>query len=566
MQRFMRSQSPEESSSTVSHWNKKDDSNVTPDSSNICTNDNQVDQNVVECVDERAALANLIANLTLDTEENKTILKQLKKANASLTQELEKCKTNLDETNSALGEAIRLLALKDIEIKEGLKTKAYEISVLNQKHDELVKKSLLTRSQLEGYLKENTKVISDLKVKEEKDIDKMIENGQTNLPQNIKQAEIHSNVLKPGMYRISTTTTQNREPQLPHASRNTNPHVSKSSGVNHTQVRADPQLKYMNDVNARTRKPNVVPIRVVNEEYKSGMKWRIAKNCPSEIHGHKSTLDQRIWMPKTGKPICPNVPSSFNSLAELYTSSYIIVELWNYKAHDGLTLSYINVQGSTFVLCEISKAKRSSFKSKVFQVPKEGWKMLTMDLVGPMRIESIHIKFDEIKEMMSDHTSSDLAPQRQEMSVENVSSGLVPQGQKASDYDNSDPVPPRQNVVPTAEKTDSSQQSLVITCKLDVKKNRLHCNALSASLCSSNWTRTPLQDLWLQLQQNTVVLGSLSPVQSNLMQPRQIHGQSTSIRGLTSIKEQDRFKYLVRRIGMRCLTLAELEVLTNETA
>ncbi|GJS12278.1 retrovirus-related pol polyprotein from transposon TNT 1-94 [Tanacetum coccineum] len=46
-------------------------------------------------------------------------------------------------------------------------------------------------------------------------------------------------------------------------------------------------------------------------------------------------------------------------------------------------------------------------------------------------VESIHIKFDEIKEMMSDHNSSDLAPQRQEMSVENVSSGLVPQGQKA---------------------------------------------------------------------------------------------------------------------------------------
>ncbi|GJX23295.1 hypothetical protein Tco_0227740 [Tanacetum coccineum] len=46
-------------------------------------------------------------------------------------------------------------------------------------------------------------------------------------------------------------------------------------------------------------------------------------------------------------------------------------------------------------------------------------------------------------QMMSDHNSSDLAPQRQEMSVENVSSGLVPQGQKASDYDNSDPVPPR---------------------------------------------------------------------------------------------------------------------------
>ncbi|GJW48942.1 retrovirus-related pol polyprotein from transposon TNT 1-94 [Tanacetum coccineum] len=195
---------------------EKDDSNVIPDSSNICTNDNQVDQNAAECVDERAALANLIANLTLDTEENKTILKQLKKANASLTQELKECKTNLDESSRALGEAtssrdsslialqtkqtelekytalndltsdykilqtklnetLGLLALKDIDIKEGLKTKTYEISVVNQKHDELVKKSLLTRSQFEGQLKEKTKVISDLKVKEGKDIDTMIE-------------------------------------------------------------------------------------------------------------------------------------------------------------------------------------------------------------------------------------------------------------------------------------------------------------------------------------------------------------------------------------------------------
>ncbi|GJU06192.1 hypothetical protein Tco_1122622 [Tanacetum coccineum] len=175
-----------------------------------------VDQNAAECVDERAALANLIANLTLDTEENKTVLKQLKKANASLTQELKECKTNLDESSRALGEAtssrdsslialqtkqtelekytalndltsdykilqtklnetLGLLALKDIDIKEGLKTKTYEISVVNQKHDELVKKSLLTRSQFEGQLKEKSKVISDLKVKEGKDIDTMIE-------------------------------------------------------------------------------------------------------------------------------------------------------------------------------------------------------------------------------------------------------------------------------------------------------------------------------------------------------------------------------------------------------
>ena len=38
------------------------DSNGIPDSSNMCNNDNQVDQNAAECDDERVALANLIEN------------------------------------------------------------------------------------------------------------------------------------------------------------------------------------------------------------------------------------------------------------------------------------------------------------------------------------------------------------------------------------------------------------------------------------------------------------------------------------------------------------------------
>ncbi|GKC95497.1 hypothetical protein Tco_1160939 [Tanacetum coccineum] len=54
---------------------EKDDSNVIPDSSDMCDNDIQNDQNAEECDDERVALANLITNLTLDTEENKKILK-----------------------------------------------------------------------------------------------------------------------------------------------------------------------------------------------------------------------------------------------------------------------------------------------------------------------------------------------------------------------------------------------------------------------------------------------------------------------------------------------------------
>ncbi|GKF55715.1 hypothetical protein Tco_0166055 [Tanacetum coccineum] len=54
---------------------EKDDSNVTLDSSNI------------------------------NTEENKKVLKQLKKANASLTQEPKDCNSKLDESNKALRES-----------------------------------------------------------------------------------------------------------------------------------------------------------------------------------------------------------------------------------------------------------------------------------------------------------------------------------------------------------------------------------------------------------------------------------------------------------------------------
>nr|GEV75203.1 hypothetical protein [Tanacetum cinerariifolium] len=53
-------------------------------------------------------------------------------------------------------------------------------------------------------------------------------------------------------------------------------------------------------------------------------------------------------------------------------------------------------------------------------------------------VESIHIYFDEIKEMF-------------ETSVANDTSGLVPQQQKALDYDNSDPVPQLQNVSSSAD-------------------------------------------------------------------------------------------------------------------
>ncbi|GJW07209.1 retrovirus-related pol polyprotein from transposon TNT 1-94 [Tanacetum coccineum] len=75
---------------------EKVDSNVIPDSSNMCNNEDRADQNADECDDERAVLANLIANLKLDTDKNKKIQKQLKKANTPLSHKLRECKSALE--------------------------------------------------------------------------------------------------------------------------------------------------------------------------------------------------------------------------------------------------------------------------------------------------------------------------------------------------------------------------------------------------------------------------------------------------------------------------------------
>ncbi|GJT84741.1 retrovirus-related pol polyprotein from transposon TNT 1-94 [Tanacetum coccineum] len=258
------------------------------------------------------------------------------------------------------------------------------------------------------------------------------------------------------MYRIASTTTQTRTPQLPHASRNTNPHMSKSSGVIHTTSVSRPQLKsyqvkdkvvpnisqvkftkkevednhrissiskktksvtacndslnsrtsnvnavcadcgkcvfnsdhdacvsrYLKDVNARTKKPKVVPISASKPKRKANKsvatphkktvasdttiqksksyykelyentnqewKWWIAKRCPTGYTWTQKPLrTKQIWMPKIRKAnestsISPtidivsritnvlkisnslgstlsNVPSSSNSLADCTT-------------------------------------------------------------------------------------------------------------------------------------------------------------------------------------------------------------------------------------------------------
>nr|GEY87105.1 hypothetical protein [Tanacetum cinerariifolium] len=117
---------------------QNDTGNVIPDAPDMCDDDIQNDQNDVESDDESVELANLIANLKLDVDENKKIQKQLKKANTTLAQELKECKTILAETSKTLGESI--------SVQDSCKTKVITDLKLKEEHD--IDKMLSTKKQL----------------------------------------------------------------------------------------------------------------------------------------------------------------------------------------------------------------------------------------------------------------------------------------------------------------------------------------------------------------------------------------------------------------------------------
>ncbi|GJS99334.1 hypothetical protein Tco_0820504 [Tanacetum coccineum] len=106
---------------------EKVDSNTTPDSSDVCNNDFEDDQNADNQEDERVVLANLIANLKLDTDENEKIQKQLKRANASLTHELNKCKYALAKSNDIHDRCRSALHYQEIELEKYKKYKDFQI-------------------------------------------------------------------------------------------------------------------------------------------------------------------------------------------------------------------------------------------------------------------------------------------------------------------------------------------------------------------------------------------------------------------------------------------------------
>nr|GEW24835.1 cryptochrome1c [Tanacetum cinerariifolium] len=228
---------------------EQDDSNVTPDSPDMCDNDIQIDQNAE---DERVALANLIANLKHDIDENKKIQKQLKKANASLAHELKECKSILAKTSKTLKESN---SIQDSCL----------VSLQNKQTE--FKRPHHRRTQMKDKVMPNNSQVKDKKTKVED---------------------------RPRISSISNKTKSVTTCNDSLKSRTSNVNVVCDT-YGKCLVDSDHfacVTKLLNDVNARTKKPNVVPIST--RKPKGHANKSVATPLRKQLHQNPLAINPRV--------------------------------------------------------------------------------------------------------------------------------------------------------------------------------------------------------------------------------------------------------------------------------
>ncbi|GJR78348.1 retrovirus-related pol polyprotein from transposon TNT 1-94 [Tanacetum coccineum] len=259
------------------------------------------------------------------------------------------------------------------------------------------------------------------------------------------------------MYQINTRTTQTRAPQLPQTSRNTDPRVSTSTGVNHRTNVSRPPLK------STQMKDKVVPknsqvkfkkievedqhrissifnntksVTACNDSLKSRtlnvnavcatcgkmivqlILFIVDSGCTKHMTGNLKLLCNFVEKYLGNNLLTGNRGSDLYSISLQETTSSTPIcfmakasptqaWLWHQRLSH-LNFDYINLLSKKDIMiglpklkyvkdqlcssCEVSKAKRSSFKTKAVPSSKGRLNLLHMELCGPMRVKSINRK------------------------------------------------------------------------------------------------------------------------------------------------------------------------------
>nr|GEV71922.1 retrovirus-related Pol polyprotein from transposon TNT 1-94 [Tanacetum cinerariifolium] len=305
-----------------------------------------------------------------------------------------------------------------------------------------------------------------------------------------RQAVSNTNALKPGMYRIDNMKTQTRAPQSPQTVRTTNPHVSTSTGVNHKTNVSRPQhmsnqlkdkvvsnnsqivqlilfivdsgctkhvtgnLKLCNfvekflglnhnlflvgqfcDTDLEVAFPkSTCFVRDIQEE---GIKHQTSTTRTPEQNGVVERSNRTLVEAARTMLLASKLPLFFWAEAiatACYTQNRSIIILTHDKTAYHIindrkpSIKHLNIFGC---ICYLTRDGENLDKMKEKGDPyilvgyftqSKGYRVYNKRT--RLIVESIHIRFDEIKEMF----------------VANDTSDLISQRQKASDYDNSDPM------------------------------------------------------------------------------------------------------------------------------
>nr|GEX11051.1 hypothetical protein [Tanacetum cinerariifolium] len=436
----------------------------------------QNEQNDVESDDERIALANLIANLKLDVDENKKIQNnalgesisvqdsclvalQTKQAECEKYKAFNDHTVDYDKLERKLNETLGQLAQKDIEIKEGV---SHKTNVSRPHHGS---------NQLKDKVQPNN---SQLKLKK-------------------TQVEVHPRI-RSVFNKMKSITECNDSLNSKTLNANVVCGTCNNSLVDSNHFAY--VTKMLNDVNARTKKPNVVPISKrkrqgqVNKSVATPHKKKVALKSTNQKPqsyfrmlyeqtslnhnlfsvGQFCDVDLEVTFWKStcfvrdlqGNDLLTASKLPFFFWAEaIATACYTQTRSIIIPAHDKMAYHIINDRKPSIkhlynfgCICYIPRDGENLDKMKEnrdlcilvgYSTQSKGYRVYNKRT--RMIVESIHIRFDEIKEVS-------------ETSVANDTSGLVPQRQKTSDYDNSDPVPQRQDVSSLADAHVPSQQEL----------------------------------------------------------------------------------------------------------
>nr|GEX49718.1 Gag-Pol polyprotein [Tanacetum cinerariifolium] len=201
------------------------------------------------------------------------------------------------------------------------------------------------------------------------------------LPPNKKSILKNTNVLAPGMYKLHTKPTQTRTSQLPNDYRKTNKRVSFSTSVIPNTSVSIPQLK-SNLIEDRVMLNNSQGKKQDVEDYRRNVKFSKNKTfvtaCNDSLNA--KTLNVNCVCATCGKCV-------LNEKHDI----------------DGENIDKMKEKGDACIFVGYST------QSRAYRVFNKRTRVI---------VESIHVNFDELPQMASDHVSSDPVPECQRMALE----------------------------------------------------------------------------------------------------------------------------------------------------